>query len=51
MVEANSILLSQNPLFSLVFSPQFMNKIITKIKPIVVHPENYVEFEQMNTDM
>jgi hypothetical protein len=36
LVEANSILLRENPLFSKVFSLNFMNKIIQKIKSIVI---------------
>ncbi|CAD8172860.1 unnamed protein product [Paramecium octaurelia] len=47
MLQANSIILNQCPLFKNHFSDQLKNKLVRQIKQTVIQPENIVEFDQI----
>ncbi|CAD8184791.1 unnamed protein product [Paramecium pentaurelia] len=47
MLQANSIILNECPLFKNHFSDQLKNKLVRQIKQTVIQPENIVEFDQI----
>ncbi|CAD8162298.1 unnamed protein product [Paramecium pentaurelia] len=47
MLQANSIILNECPLFQNHFSDQLKNKLVRQIKQTVIQPENIVEFDQI----